>query len=155
NNTLLSLDITFNDFNYKHISILEKKIRENVKRYKAAALDRYKKEISMLQQNQKRLEETERRLETLAETRKMEETKVEEKLKALEQAELEEKEKVKELKESIAEHTTLISKTEAKQTALTHEASKVRAEKEARYWNLVQKLHKEKDNNNRLEKRIK
>ena len=43
NTTLLDLDVTFNDFNYKHISQIERKIKENMKMYKAAAIDRYKK----------------------------------------------------------------------------------------------------------------
>lgn len=154
NDTLLSLDISFNDMNYKHICILEKKIKENVKKYKAAAVDRYKKEISHLHLTQNRLVETEHRLEQERAVRAREEAKVQEKLKQLEIAEEHEQERVKDLKESITEHVNLVSKTEAKQVSLSHEASKIRAEKEARYWSLVQKLHKEKDNNNRLEKRI-
>ncbi len=54
----------------------------------------------------------------------------------------------------IVEQTKHINKTEARQMALSNEGSKLRGEKESKYWSLVQKLHKEKDNNNRLEKRI-
>jgi chromosome segregation ATPase len=155
NCTLLSLDITFNDFNYKHLTILEKKIKENQKDYKAAAVDRYKKEIGIWRANQVKLEETERRLLIAREELQEKENIVSIKMKTLEIAELEERERLKELKENIAEHTTQISKTEAKHISITHEASKIRADKEARYWSFVQKLHKEKDSNNRMEKRIK
>lgn len=60
-----------------------------------------------------------------------------------------------EMKDMIAEESKAVAKIEAKQLALSHEAAKIRADKEARYWALVQKLHKEKDGNSRLEKRIK
>ncbi len=71
-----SLDITFNDFNYKHISILEKKITENVKKYKAAAVERYKREIEYLHRDQQRLLETETKLESETQKRVTTEEKV-------------------------------------------------------------------------------
>jgi Ran GTPase-activating protein (RanGAP) involved in mRNA processing and transport len=55
NHSLLSLDIAFNDFDYKHINILEKKIKENAKLYKDAAVDRYKSEIDTLQLDRDKL----------------------------------------------------------------------------------------------------
>lgn len=76
-------------------------------------------------------------------------------MKILELAEQAKRTKTKEIKDAIAEQQELLRQMEARQLAISHEAQKVRSEKESRYWALVQKLHKEKDNNSRLDKRIK
>jgi chromosome segregation ATPase len=97
---------------------------------------------------------TEERLQREMQLRIKTEDKAKEKMKELEIIEQQAKEKIREMKEAILEHTKNIQKTEAKMIAFSHESAKIRADKEGRYWGLVQKLHKEKDNNNRLEKRL-
>jgi hypothetical protein len=148
------MDITFNDFNYRHINAMEIKIKENNVKYKAAAMERYKKEIEVLNLDREKLVATEEKLGNSIKMKGEADERLAEKMRALELAEQARKEKVKEMKDFIVEETKTISKTEQKALALSHEASKIRTEKETKYWNLVQKLHKEKDANNRLEKRI-
>ncbi|PRP82693.1 hypothetical protein PROFUN_10057 [Planoprotostelium fungivorum] len=155
NNTyLLGIDITFNDFNYRHIDLVEKRVKENLRAYRGAAIDRYQREIEVLQSDKNRLIHAESQLEKEKEMLQGMEKRMEERLQTLERTEADEKERIREMKETLLETTKLISKTEAKQMALSHEASKIRSDKDARYWALIQKLHKEKDNNARLEKRI-
>lgn len=71
NSSLLFLDISFNDFNYKHITSMELRIQDNNAKYKAAAVDRYKSEIEILNVDRAKLESTEQKLDEQIKARKV------------------------------------------------------------------------------------
>eukprot|EP01116_Phalansterium_solitarium_P011603 TRINITY_DN27338_c0_g1_i1.p1 TRINITY_DN27338_c0_g1~~TRINITY_DN27338_c0_g1_i1.p1 ORF type:complete len:632 (+),score=262.65 TRINITY_DN27338_c0_g1_i1:103-1998(+) len=154
NHTLLNLEISFNDFNYKHITIVEKKIKDNVKRYKSAAIDRYRSQIDVLSVDENRLLATQAELQRIEEKRARANELLKEKLGFLSLTDQQYRDKVNEINTLIAEETKLVHKTEARHNSLSQEAGKIRQDKETRYWAMVQQLHKAKDNNTRLQKKI-
>lgn len=88
---------------------------------------RYQKEIEILQSDKNRLIHAERSLDKERNMLSTMETRMQERLQTLEKTEAAEKERIRDMKETLLETTKLISKTEAKQMALSHEASKIRS----------------------------
>lgn len=95
NSSLLFLDVTFNDFDYKHINQIEVKIKDNNTKYRSAAVERYRAEIDILNLDKSRLEAAQNKLEEQTQARMIAEERLQEKLKALEMADQAKKERIK------------------------------------------------------------
>eukprot|EP01112_Ceratiomyxa_fruticulosa_P022789 TRINITY_DN8463_c0_g1_i2.p1 TRINITY_DN8463_c0_g1~~TRINITY_DN8463_c0_g1_i2.p1 ORF type:complete len:630 (-),score=129.55 TRINITY_DN8463_c0_g1_i2:117-2006(-) len=154
NKTLLSLDVGFNDFSYRNTSEIERRIHQNLIRYKKEATTRYKQEIAELLAIESRLTSAQNALEQERAVRVEKESLVAVSLQALELAEEKTKVQLSEIQETLGEKNKTISKCEARQNIITREISRIKTEGETKFRNLAAKVHKDKDTNLKFEKRL-
>lgn len=154
NKTILYLGVQINDFEYKFLNAIENRITDNQRRYKAEALIRFQREINSLRVDEDRLHRLEQELRDVTEEQRVKELEAQDKLKDMENIEEENRHKVFAINEVLQETSKSIQRSETKHVAVTKEISRFKAEKELKVRNLVAKLHKEKDFNQRLERKL-